>query len=153
MLGLCFGVLALKAIPSEYYFVIEPCGPEVIRAVCIRTAWWIFEFRSNTISNHLLREIASMWIVVLSTSDAQSPSHSSCHIDTKRVQSKMAVLFTVWCLRISCMELLQSLQCHLGIAILYGTWRLCFANAKLRYCSSHCCLVQAFSAVNKIIPT
>ena len=120
MLGLCFGVLTLKAIPSECYFVIEPCGSEVARVVCIRTAWWIFEFRSNTISNHLLRQIASMWIVVLSTSDAQSPSHSSCHIDTKRVQSKMAVLLLLWCFCIiGGVILLRCLRCPVGIAIPY----------------------------------
>jgi len=90
--GLCLGWILPKAKSSTFYSVIGPCGPEVVCVVCLRTAWWIFEFRSNTISNHLLREIASMWIVLLFTSDAQSPSHSSCHIDTKRVQSKMAVL-------------------------------------------------------------
>ena len=60
VLGLCLGWFLPKAKSSTFYSVIGPCGPEVVRVVCKRTALWIFEFRSNTISNHLLRKNASM---------------------------------------------------------------------------------------------
>ena len=50
VLGLCFGALTLKAIPSEYYFVIEPCGPEAVCVVCIRMKWYLLSIRLATIT-------------------------------------------------------------------------------------------------------
>ena len=37
---LCSGILLSKAVPSVIYFVIEPRGPEVVCAVCIRMIWY-----------------------------------------------------------------------------------------------------------------